>query len=49
MAGEHIANARRLRPIIEIAAPALSDQAASNSAELFPKLKENGALVYERI
>lgn len=45
MAGEHIANARRLRPIIEAAAPALSDQAASDGAELFPQLKEDGSLV----
>lgn len=45
MAGEHIANARRLRPIIEAAAPSLSDQAASDGAELFPQLKEDGSLV----
>ncbi len=37
--------ARALRPIIEKAAASLSDADASMSAELFPKLKQDGSLV----
>lgn len=34
-----------LRPIIEQAAQSLDDKTASTSAELFPKLKQDGSLV----
>lgn len=37
--------ARALRPLIEKAAASLSDADASMSAELFPKLKQDGSLV----
>ncbi len=37
--------ARHLRPLIEKAAVSLSDKDASMSAELFPKLKQDGSLV----
>ena len=37
--------ARQLRPLIEKAAASLSDADASMSAELFPKLKQDGSLV----
>lgn len=37
--------ARALRPLIERAAASLSDADASMSAELFPKLKQDGSLV----
>lgn len=37
--------ARKLRPLIEKAAAALDDQEASNGVDLFPKLKQNGALI----
>lgn len=38
-------NARAYRKVIETAAPSLDDKTASTAAALFPKLKENGALV----
>lgn len=38
-------NARAQRKAIEAAVPSLDDQTASTSADLFPKLKENGELV----
>lgn len=37
--------ARHLRPLIEKAAVSLSDKDASMSAEIFPKLKQDGSLV----
>ena len=37
--------ARKLRPIIERAAQSLDDKTASEGAELFPALKQNGSLV----
>lgn len=37
--------ARHLRPLIERAAVSLSDADASMSAELFPRLKQDGSLV----
>lgn len=37
--------ARKLRPLIEKAAASLTDKDASMSAELFPKLKQDGSLV----
>lgn len=37
--------ARALRPIIERAASSLSDADASMSVELFPQLKQDGALI----
>lgn len=37
--------ARALRPLIERAAASLSDADASMSVELFPKLKQDGALI----
>ena len=40
-----IERARALRPIIEQAAQSLDDKIASASAELFPKLKQDGSLV----
>lgn len=38
-------NARAYRKAIELAVPSLDDKTASTSADLFPKLKEDGALV----
>ena len=40
-----IERARALRPLIEQAAAKLDDQAASRGAELFPRLKGDGALI----
>lgn len=40
-----IERARQLRPIIEQAAKSLSDAVASESAELFPKMKYTGELI----
>ena len=40
-----IERARALRPIIEQASASLDDQVASTSAELFPRLKQDGSLV----
>jgi hypothetical protein len=40
-----IERAMQLRPIIEKAAQSLDDQAASTSAELFPRRKEDGSLI----
>ena len=37
--------ARKLRPIIEQAAQSLDDKVASEGAELFPALKQDGSLV----
>ena len=37
--------ARKLRPIIEQAAQSLDDKTASEGAELFPALKQDGSLV----
>lgn len=42
---EAIMRATQLRPIIEQAAQSLDDKVASTSAELFPKLKQDGSLV----
>ena len=39
------AEALRLRAIVEMAAVSLDDQTASEGAMLFPRLKQNGALV----
>ena len=41
----HIKHARRMRPIIEQAATSLDDKTASTAATLFPRLKQDGALV----
>lgn len=38
-------NARACRKAIELAVPSLDDKTASTSADLFPKLKEDGSLV----
>ncbi|MBO5716393.1 MAG: hypothetical protein J6S23_08410 [Clostridia bacterium] len=38
-------NARAYRKAAELAVPSLDDKTASTAAALFPKLKENGALV----
>ena len=38
-------NARTYRNAIELAVPSLDDKTASTSADLFPKLKEDGSLV----
>lgn len=38
-------NARAYRKAIELAVPSLDDKTASTSADLFPKLKEDGSLV----
>ena len=38
-------SARVYRKAIELAVPSLDDKTASTSADLFPKLKEDGALV----
>lgn len=40
-----IERAKELRPIIEQAAQSLDDKTASTSAELFPRLKQDGCLV----
>lgn len=40
-----IERALMLRPIIEQAAQSLDDKVASTSAELFPRLKQDGSLV----
>lgn len=42
---EYINKARKLRPYIVQAAASLDDASASNAAELFPALKQDGALV----
>lgn len=42
---EYITKARRLRPIIVQAAASLDDASASNAAELFPALKQDGSLI----
>lgn len=42
---DYIGNARAQRKAIEAAVPSLDDKVASTSAELFPKLKEDGSLV----
>ncbi len=39
------AEALRLRAAMELAAPALDDKVASTAADMFPKLKGDGALV----
>ena len=45
MNGEHIKNARRLRPIVEQASTSLDDKTASEAAALFPRLKGDGSLI----
>lgn len=42
---EYITKARKLRPIIVQAAASLDDETASNAAELFPALKQDGSLI----
>ena len=42
---DYIAKARKLRPYIVQAAASLDDASASNAAELFPALKQDGSLV----
>lgn len=42
---EYITKARKLRPIIVQASTSLDDASASNAAELFPALKQDGSLV----
>ena len=42
---EYINKARKLRPYIVQAAASLDDASASNAAELFPSLKQDGSLV----
>ena len=42
---EAIERAVQLRPIIEQAAQSLDDKTASEAAELFPRLKQDGSLV----
>ena len=42
---EYIKKARKLRPYIVQAAASLDDASASNAAELFPALKQDGSLV----
>lgn len=42
---EYITKARKLRPIIVQASASLDDKVASNAAELFPALKQDGSLV----
>ena len=42
---DYIALARKLRPLIEKAALGLDDRDASLSAELFPRMKYDGALI----
>ena len=41
----YIEDARKMRPIIEMASASLDDKTASEAAELFPKLKGDGSLV----
>ena len=41
----YIDDARKMRPIIEMASASLDDKTASEAAELFPKLKGDGSLV----
>lgn len=43
---EYITKARKLRPIIVQASASLDDKMASNAAELFPALKQDGSLVH---
>lgn len=40
----YIEQARKLRPIVELAATYLDDKTASTAATLFPNLKEDGGL-----
>lgn len=42
---KHIENARKLRPVMEKASASLDDKTASTASMLFPKLKQNGALI----
>lgn len=42
---EYINKARKLRPYIVQASASLDDASASNAAELFPPLKQDGSLV----
>lgn len=42
---DYIAKARKLRPYIVQASASLDDASASNAAELFPSLKQDGSLV----
>ena len=42
---EYINKARKLRPYIVQASASLDDASASNAAELFPTLKQDGSLV----
>ena len=42
---EYITKARKLRPYIVQASASLDDASASNAAELFPSLKQDGSLV----
>ena len=42
---DYIAKARKLRPYIVQASASLDDASASNAAELFPALKQDGSLV----
>lgn len=41
----HIENARKLRAIVEQAASSLDDKTASTAGMLFPRLRQDGALV----
>ena len=41
----HIAMARKLRPLIEEGSASLDDQTASEGVELFPQMKYDGALI----
>lgn len=41
----HIENARKLRAIVEQAASSLDDKTASTAGMLFPRLKQDGALI----
>lgn len=41
----YIEHARKLRPLIEQASASLPDKEASESADLFPRLKEDSSLV----
>lgn len=42
---EYITKARKLRPYIVQASASLDDKVASNAAELFPALKQDGSLI----
>ena len=42
---EYINKARKLRPYIVQASASLDDASASNAAELFPSLKQDGSLI----